>query len=918
MIGKHILHYNIIEKLGEGGMGVVYLAEDTKLERQVAIKFLPRHITANSDERKRFEIEAKAAAALNHPNIATIHAIEEADDELFLVMEYIPGKHLKDHIQGKALPVEEAVDIARQVAKGLWAAHQKGIVHRDIKSANIMSSPDGEVKIMDFGLAKFRGSAQLTQVGTTVGTAAFMSPEQARGADVDQRTDIWSFGIVLYELLTGKLPFKGDYEQAIIYSVLNEAPENISSVNPDVPGEVISIVNKCLEKEPDNRYQDMSEILSDLAHKNDGDKTVTGNKAALSKRSKKPFIIAGAVVLLLTALVIITNSFWGSEQEAALSSSTNKNSIAVMYFENNSADEEMKWFSRGLPHMLITDLERVDGIDVLGYQRMYDILKKMNLENIENIDRSTASEVAGKAGVRNILYGSIFKIGTQVRIDFQLEDLKDKKIVLANHVSGEEVLQLVDRLSSEIVTNFITIAPKASKSGKATDNLEAYRYIFEGDKLLNKYNWIAAAEQFEKAFTLDSTFALAYYKYATAIGWERDNTAELAAFYKKALKYGDQLSKVNYRLTEAIIEREEKGFAETIPLFKKVVEDYPNDKEALYQLSESYFHSGKYNEAITVMESLLELDPDFRLGMAHLFDAYFNARQYEKARAQALQQIKLEPGNFRNYLNVGNLAMLTKNYNQALAYYDSSIAHYDKIDYMENPHTSKYSLLFQIGQKERAKRGWRNYLKTLPMETDHDRFVYDMIRLGLAFMYELSGEHDKALDEYNAVYESSGHLRVLRDIAAWHAQFGTLEKAKSLTEELLEKLNNKPNRYYYHPAGYIALAEKEYTRAIKLLEQSSWGYKYQLPLVMAYKKAGRYEDAIAINESPMTDVTFYRVFYPYFMYEIADVYRLMGNKKKALEICNDLLEAWKNGDKDSAFYRKLIDLKAKIDKGLVT
>lgn len=897
---------------------MVYLAEDTRLDRKVAIKFLPRHIAANSDERKRFEIEAKAAAALNHPNIATIHAIEEADDELFLVMEYIPGKHLKDHIQGKPLPVEEAKDIARQIAKGLWAAHQKGIVHRDIKSANIMSSGDGEVKIMDFGLAKFRGSAQLTQVGTTVGTAAFMSPEQSRGGDVDQRTDIWSFGIVLYELMTGKLPFKGDYEQAIIYSVLNEAPDNISAANPDVPDEIVSMVNKCLEKEPDNRYQDMSEILDDLAQQSDGDKTASGNKAASSKRSKKPFIIAGAAVLLLAVLGTIATSFWVSKQEAAAKSSGPENSIAVMYFENNSADEEMKWFSRGLPHMLITDLERVDGIDVLGYQRMYDILKKMNLENIENIDRSTASEVAGKAGVRNILYGSIFKIGTQVRIDFQLEDLKDEKIVLANHVSGEEVLQLVEQLSSEIVTNFKAIAPKASGSGKATENLEAYRHIFEGDKLLNQYKWIAAANQFEKAFSLDSTFALAYYKYATAIGWDNENSEELTAYYKKALKYGDQLSKVNFRLTEAIIEREEKGFAETIPLFEKVVEDYPNDKEALYQLSESYFHSRKYSEAITVMESLLELDPDFRLGMAHLFDAYFNARQYEKARAQALQQIKLEPGNFRNYLNVGNLAMLTKDYNKALAYYDSSIAQYDKIGYMENPHTSKYSLLFQIGQQERAKKGWRNYLNTLPMETDHDRFVYDMIHLGLAFMYELSGEHDKALDAYNAIYKSSGHLRVLRDIAAWHTQFGTLEKAQLLTEQLLEKLNNEPNRYYYHPAGYIALAEKDYTRAIELLEKSSWGYKYQLPLVIAYKKAGRYKDAIAINESPMTDVTFYRVFYPYFMYEIADVYHLAGQREKALKICKDLLHAWKNGDKNSAFYQKLLELKAKLDKSLST
>ena len=207
MIGKKILHYKIIEKLGEGGMGVVYLAEDTKLERQVAIKFLPRHIAGNSDEHRRFEIEAKAAAALNHPNIAIIHNIEKVDDELFLVMEYINGKHLKNHVDSKPLPVKEAVEIATQIASGLRAAHKKGIIHRDIKSANIMSAEEGQVKIMDFGLAKFRGSAQLTQVGTTLGTAAYMSPEQAHGEDADQRADIWSFGIVFYEMLTGLPPY---------------------------------------------------------------------------------------------------------------------------------------------------------------------------------------------------------------------------------------------------------------------------------------------------------------------------------------------------------------------------------------------------------------------------------------------------------------------------------------------------------------------------------------------------------------------------------------------------------------------------------------------------------------------------------------------------------------------------------------
>jgi serine/threonine protein kinase len=270
LIGTTILHYHIIEKLGEGGMGVVYLAKDTKLERKVAIKFLPHHIAKDSEERKRFEIEAKAAAALNHPNIATIYTIEEAEGEIFIVMEYIEGSELSKVI-GKGekttpLPVDLAIRYAEQIAQGLQAAHERGIVHRDIKSSNIMITGKGNVKIMDFGLAKFRGSVQLTQAGTTVGTAAYMSPEQARSEEVDHRTDIWSFGIVLYKMLTGKPPFHGDYEQAVIYAILNEEPVPIRKRYPDITKEIERMVKHCLEKKRENRYISIEEILTELGN----------------------------------------------------------------------------------------------------------------------------------------------------------------------------------------------------------------------------------------------------------------------------------------------------------------------------------------------------------------------------------------------------------------------------------------------------------------------------------------------------------------------------------------------------------------------------------------------------------------------------------------------------------------------------
>jgi len=216
MVGKKILHYNILKKPGAGGMGIVYLTEDTKLKREVAIKFLPRSIATNTEDRERFKIEAQAAAALNHPNISHIYAIEETDDEIFIVMEYIDGEELKEKISKGTVTIDQTIKIATQMAEGLQEAHSKGIVHRDIKSSNIMITDKGQIKIMDFGLAKIRGGLQLTKEHSTLGTAPYMSPEQARGDEVDHRSDIWSFGIVIYEMVSGQLPFKGDYEQAVI------------------------------------------------------------------------------------------------------------------------------------------------------------------------------------------------------------------------------------------------------------------------------------------------------------------------------------------------------------------------------------------------------------------------------------------------------------------------------------------------------------------------------------------------------------------------------------------------------------------------------------------------------------------------------------------------------------------------------
>jgi len=397
MIGKTISHYKILEKLGEGGMGVVYKAEDTKLERTVAIKFLPRHISANSEERERFKIEAQAAAALNHPNIAHIYAIEETDDEIFIVMEFIDGIELKDKIISGSIAIDETLNIATQIAEGLEAAHKKGIIHRDIKSSNIMITEDGKVKIMDFGLAKIKGGTELTKIGSTVGTAAYMSPEQAKGGSIDHRTDIWSFGVVLYEMLTGELPFAGEYDAAIIYNLLNEEPVPIQNNRPETPQRVQVLISELLEKDKDKRLSSFNEVIKRI--------------------NRQP----------------IRNS--ENQQEK---------SIAVLYFENMSPDKENEYFCAGITEDIIIDLSKIHELKVIPRTDVFPF----------RTGEANSRKVGEILGVTHILEGSVRKAGQKIRVTAQLIDIQTGFQIWADRYDRLLIFKLVFKFGLIDTTGF--------------------------------------------------------------------------------------------------------------------------------------------------------------------------------------------------------------------------------------------------------------------------------------------------------------------------------------------------------------------------------------------------------------------------------------------------------------------------------
>ncbi len=355
--------YRIIEPIGKGGMGVVYKAEDITLERTVALKFLPAELTEDPEARERFVREAKAAAALSHPHICTIHEIGEEENQYFIAMECIEGQSLKQKILKGPLDQAEALDIAIQVAEGLQEAHRKEIIHRDIKPGNIMVTDKGTAKVMDFGLAKVFGASLITKEAKTMGTVAYMSPEQAQGQSADHRTDIWSLGVVLYEMLTGELPFKGEYDQSIIHSILNREPEALTKLRPNLPRDLEKVVLTALAKNPTGRYQSMEEFLEDLKAIAEGLKPLRAKAKPLkgiSNVRKRRWLWGAAVVSMVAVLATVSLVIVGGRKATGI------DSIAVLPLKNLSGDPEQEYFADGVTEALITNLAKVKSLKVIS------------------------------------------------------------------------------------------------------------------------------------------------------------------------------------------------------------------------------------------------------------------------------------------------------------------------------------------------------------------------------------------------------------------------------------------------------------------------------------------------------------------------------------------------------------------------
>jgi len=599
MINKTLLHYKILKKLGEGGMGVVYKAEDTKLKRIVAIKFLPRQTGASDEERERFKIEAQAAAALNHPNIATIYAIEEVNGEVFIVMEYIEGQELKEVIEAGSLKINEALDIAEKIADGLKTAHSEGITHRDIKSSNIMVTSDGKVKVMDFGLAKVKGSGQVTKTGTTLGTIAYMSPEQASGQKIDHRSDSWSLGVVLYEMLTGELPFKADYEAAWIYAIVNEEPLEPSELDRKIPPELDSIVMKMLEKDPNQRYAGAEEFIKSLQDYREGHES--------RERDEKAKV------------------------------------IAVLPFNNISPEKESDYFSEGLTEELIMNLSRLKDMKVVS--RTTSMQYKGTDKKMKTIGR--------ELGARYIIEGSVRKFQDNLRITTQLIDVKSDTQLWADTFKGNlaDVFDIQEQVSKQIVdalmlrltpTEKVVLTKRATVNPEAFDcNLRAREFLY----LLNKNKLKIAIQLFEKAIELDPRYANAYAGLGEAYATLYQNFDRQETWLEKSIEAGLKALMYDSSLAQAyaalgLCYFNKNSLDEALEASQKAIELDATDYVAYWILGRIYHATDRDSEAIDLYKKVIELNPDFYSAYLDLRMSY--ERLGEKEKHDEIVKISLD------------------------------------------------------------------------------------------------------------------------------------------------------------------------------------------------------------------------------------------------------------------------------------
>jgi serine/threonine protein kinase/tetratricopeptide (TPR) repeat protein len=946
MIGQTISHYRVTEKLGAGGMGVVYKAVDTRLDRTVALKFLPHDSTGDPEAKARFIHEAKAASALDHPNVCNIHEIDETGDErLFLVMACYEGETLQERIARGPLPMADALDIARQVADGLSAAHEKGIVHRDLKPANIFLTSDGLVKILDFGLAKLKELTQLTRAGTTLGTAHYMSPEQASGRGTDLRSDLWSLGVVFYEMVSGRVPFLGDHEQAIIYAILNQAPDPLTGLRTGVPLELERIITKCLAKDTGERYQSAAGFLSDL--KALGRMTgVRGADRPLSprniSRARHRWLRMAAIISLV---VIVGMTAWHQLRRHGGPSGEDM-AIAVIDFTDLS-ESENRTVGATLTSLVNIGLTENSPVRVVSPSYLADVRRRLFGSGPEPITSDQALAVARKAGASLLVTGEVVLLEDRRHILWRLTDAGSGENLAGGRAQCTELLRSADQLITGVLSFWGSDVREGedphtpSVADITTRSEEAYRFFLAGLEARRQARYQDELHALGRATHVDTTFALAYYELSRSYGREHGQSRVHA---EKAWALRSNLGLKDRMRLEAWRQWLDYRTEDALSINREVLARWPDDRDVLCELIERLYANWYTMEALDTVERGLMLYPaDLSLlryqwvclaGLGRLDDALTAAKTYMRHQPQAhigyeelgwLHLWRGEPDSAEVAVN----RALNLDPTYVWARFERASIAYARGDLVGAIAAGKTALMSEGLDDDLALAFRTRYLNW---------------HLGLAFLYAEAGRLQEAHEVFSEAetYASdplvalrrvicprfnillrTGHadevlawtrsnrqsdsritrLQALRLEAFAMVALDSLEAARSVLEELGatgEYLGAYAQYSYHKISAMLALAETDPQTALSELghldQTACYGGMYHIEylemLAHAYRLAGRLEEAAAVHHDLL------RIYGGHALshYALGGIYEDLNRLPDAEREYTAFLDAWAEAD----------------------
>jgi serine/threonine protein kinase/Tfp pilus assembly protein PilF len=677
--------YEIIEELGKGGMGKIYRAFDRKIEVEVALKLVKSEIAADKKTVERFRNELRLAREIAHRNVCRMYDLNEEKGIYYITMEYVPGEDLKSFIRRAApLSTGKAVSIAKQVCAGLAEAHRLGVVHRDLKPGNIMIDKDGNAKIMDFGIAWSLHAKGITGAGMMVGTPEYMSPEQVEGKDVDERSDIYSLGIILYEMLTGRVPFEGDTPFTVGVKHKSEMPKDPRNINAQIPEDLDRLILRCLEKERDKRYRSAEDLRLEIEKIEQGipttehiiskRKTTTGRQITVTFGSKKMLIPALAVAALAVAIVVWLVFL---KKERGLRPEQRR-SIAVISFENQTGDKTFDYLKKAIPNLLISSLEQSKYLRVTTWERMDDLLRQMGKAGSETIDKESGFELCRKDGVETIVVGSFVKAEDMFATDVKVLDVESKALLKSASSQGKGVRSILEKQIGELsreISRGVGVSERKIQSARPsgsevpTSSMEAYASFLKGKEAYEKFYYEQARQLLENAVALDANFAEAYLYLARTQSNLGNQKARIEAYEKAKVLSTKAAEKERLYIEEAYAGAVERDSEKRLHILEEIVQKYPMEKEAHFELGSYYRGRKKLELAISEFDKALALDPNYGYALNVIAFVYADLGNYDKAIDYLKRYAESSPGDVNPIDSMAELYFRMGNLDEAIAKY---------------------------------------------------------------------------------------------------------------------------------------------------------------------------------------------------------------------------------------------------------